>query len=56
MSQSFAAYTESINQGRTSVKRQLSKYIARLKKIRDDTLQQASLAQDKFDSEQNLFV
>ena len=38
LSQSFASYTESINQGRTALKNQLTQDITRLKRSRDETL------------------
>ena len=54
ISQSFSAYTESLNQSRTAVRKQLSEDIARLKRARDDLLRQASVSQDKYDTEQTL--
>ena len=54
LSQSFSAYTESINQSRTAVRKQLSEDIGRLKRARDDLIRQASISQDKYDADQNL--
>ena len=56
LSQSFAAYTESINNGRTALKRQFWEDITRLKESRDETIRQAFAAQERYDYEQNLYT
>ena len=55
LSQTFGSYTESINQGRIALKKQLIEDITRLKKSRDDTIRQAHSVHDRFVSEQNSF-
>ena len=53
LSQSFASYTESINQGRTALKTQLTQDIARLKRSRDE--HQAYSNHDRYVADQNMY-
>ena len=55
LSQSFASYTESINQGRSALKNQLTQDISRLKRSRDETLRQAYANYDRYVADQNMY-